>query len=75
MALFMESMLLYSRITLTMPRAPFSFVGDIASLREALTPTLERQVEQQEDEEIVLFLEDLAGDASYVPSCLEAQLA
>ncbi len=55
-----------------MKRCIFSFVGDMSDLAQALVPfTFERE---REDDEIIEFLEDLAGDASYVPVHLEPQL-
>ena len=54
-----------------MKRALFSFVGEASELLDAVSIALTRD---REDDEIIEFLEDLAGDACYVPTYLEAQL-
>jgi hypothetical protein len=54
-----------------MKRALFSFVGSASELNEAIIPAFQRE---REDDEVIEFLEDLAGDACYVPTYLEAQL-
>ena len=54
----------------------YSFAGDITSLHEELVTAHERRSEYKEDEEVVLFLEDLSeGVLPHVPQYLEAQLS